>query len=560
MEEFKVVSPSNRRLQADLVRLISEDTDAGSLGRQLELMHAIRRSSREESDTVDRLLLATITDLRRSIKEAQAAQEELRALVEKMSAPPWHPGRLLRVIEAEGRLRALVHCGAGTRLVEFGDDLDPTSIAAGAPVLLSQDLNLVMREEPRDLLRCGETAFYDRRTADGRLVLRCRDEEVIVDAAGALDLDSLSPGDEVYWDRGAWMAFERIESRAGEQYLIDELLDVGPKSVGGQEQALEELLHALCARLVAPELAAAYGIRGRCSVLLHGPPGCGKTLMARVAAAEAARESGRKCRFFVVKPGEWESPWVGEAQANVRQCFAALQKAADESMAVLFLDEVESVGRHRGGALSQHGDKFTAAWLAELDGFADRGDVAIVSATNRKDLIDPALLQRLSDVEIAVPRPDSRGAGRIFEIHLADGIPVHPDGLASAETRREIIESAVSRLYAPNSENAISVLHFRDGSSRAVDARQLVSGRLIEQICRSACEAAFARQLGGGTAGVRVSDMAEAVAAAIEGLATTMTLRNAHQYLEDLPDDADVVRVERPRRKVKRPTRYLNVA
>jgi SpoVK/Ycf46/Vps4 family AAA+-type ATPase len=281
--------------------------------------------------------------------------------------------------------------------------------------------------------------------------------------------------------------------------------------------------------------------------------------MARVAAAQAARESGQECRFFVVKPGEWESPWVGQAQSNVRECFKGLHKAAEDGMAVLFLDEVESVGRHRGGQLSQHGDKFTAAWLAELDGFADRGDVAIVSATNRKDLIDPALLQRLSDVEIAVPRPDSRAAGSIFEIHLADGIPVHPNGSASPETRREIIESAVSKLYAPNCENAITVLHFRDGSSRVVDARQLVSGRLIEQICRSACEAAFARELGGGGAGVRVSDMERAVAAAVERLATTLSARNAHQYLEDLPEDADVVRVERPRRKVKRATRYLNV-
>jgi ATP-dependent 26S proteasome regulatory subunit len=494
--------------------LICEEDGPGNLEARLELMETMRRASVEDARALDSLMLGTIFDLRHSVHKTERIQQELRAVVEKLSSPPWHLGWLLQIVEAAGRPRALVHCNGSACLVELGEDFDPESQARGALVFLNQDRNVLMSGAPSDLMRCGETAFYDRKVGDGRLVLKHRDEEVIVDAASSLDTDSLSPGDELRWDRRACMAFEQIESGAGKQYLLDEIADVGRESVGGQDTALEQLLNALTAKLVAPKLAESYRVGGRRTILLHGPPGCGKTSMARVAASEISRLSGRRCQFFVVKPGEWESPWVGEAQANVRRCFQALHGAATEAMAVLFLDDVESVGRHRGGAASHHADRFTAAWLAELDGFADRGEVAVVSATNRKDLIDAALLERLSDVEISVPRPDSRGAQHIFEIHLGEKVPVHPDGSAAAETRCEITESAVSRLYAPNGEDALCVLYFRDGKTRPVGARELVSGRLIEQICRSAREAAFVRHLGGGAAGVRVADMEKAVSEA----------------------------------------------
>jgi ATP-dependent 26S proteasome regulatory subunit len=556
-----VATSSNRRLQVHFQRVICEDNAPGGLEARLEMMEAMRSTSVQDSRALDGMMLGTIFDQRRSLQQTQKIHQELEAVVvEKMSAPPWHLGWLLRILEAQGRPRALVHCNGSACLVELGEGFDPESLARGALVFLNQDRNVLMSCAPGELMRCGETAFYDRSVADGRLVLKHRDEEVIVDAASSLDPDSLSPGDELRWDRRACMAFERIESAAGEQYLVDEITDVGRESVGGQDGPLDQLLNALTAKLVAPDLAASYGVGGKRTILLCGPPGCGKTSMARVAASEIGRLSGRRCQFFAVKPGEWESPWVGESQANIRKCFQALHGAASEAMAVLFLDDVESVGRHRGGAASQHADKFTAAWLAELDGFADRGEVAVVSATNRKDLIDGALLERLSDVEITVPRPDSRGVQRIFEIHLNEKVPVHPNGSAATETRCEIIESAVSRLYAPNGEDALCVLYFRDGKSRPVSVRELVSGRLIEQICRSAREGAFARHLGGGTAGVRVADMEKAVSEAIQRLSTTVTPRNAREYIDDLPQDLDVVRVETPRRRVARPIRYLNTA
>jgi SpoVK/Ycf46/Vps4 family AAA+-type ATPase len=197
--------------------------------------------------------------------------------------------------------------------------------------------------------------------------------------------------------------------------------------------------------------------------------------------------------------------------------------------------------------------------LTEINGFADRGArVAILAATNRKDLVDPALLERLSEVEVAVERPDLRGARAIFDIHLPATVPFSPNGSAAPETRTAIIETAVTRFYAPNADNELCVLKFRDGKTRTVAARELASGRAFEQVCRAARHAALLRELRGGEPGVSVSDIESAIGEALTKLATTLSPRNAHAFLTDLPADADVLGVTPLRRRVANPRRYLN--
>ena len=390
-------------------------------------------------------------------------------------------------------------------------------------------------------------------------MLKWRDDELIVEAAGTLKPVSLETGDIVRWDRSAWIAFEKIERAKGRSYFLDEVPDVRPDQVGGQRAVLDSLLAALTTTLVAPDTAKIYGLGGRCSILLIGPPGCGKTLMARVAAAEIARITGRKCRFAVVKPSEWEDPYVGVTQQNIRNCFHALREAARDGLAVLFLDEIESVGRIRGSSVGHHSDKFLAAFLAEMDGFSGREGVAVIAATNRKDLMDPSILERISDVELVVNRPNMRGAREIFEIHLPQSLPFSPNGYQAVATRREIAERAVSRLYSPNAGNEVCVVKFRDGKTRTVAAHELMSGRTIEQICRAARQAAFLRDVRSKERGLRAEDIDTAVADAIQRLSTLLTPRNAHAYLADLPQDIDVVAVEPIVRRVTHEHRYLNV-
>jgi SpoVK/Ycf46/Vps4 family AAA+-type ATPase len=229
-----------------------------------------------------------------------------------------------------------------------------------------------------------------------------------------------------------------------------------------------------------------------------------------------------------------------------------------EGYAVLFMDEIESIGRIRGGAVSQHSDKFLAALLAELDGFSDRRNVAIICATNRKDLLDSALYERLSDLEINVGRPNMKSASAIFGIHLPACIPFHPNGELAKSTREELIEHAVSRFYSPNAGNELCTLRFRDGKQRTIVARELASGRIFESVCRAARRTAFLREVRGGDAGVKLTDMQEAVSQTLERMRSTLTIRNAQAYLHDLPQDVDIVSVEPIIQKVRQPHKYLN--
>jgi len=524
-----------------------------------ERARAARGMCRDGGRQLDLLLFDRLARMSLGLEAAQSAQRELGQLLARLAAPPWHPAIFLRPVPTDLGPRAMVLYAGARRVVALADGIDLESLMAGEEVFLGPEGHVVAGRSPYGVPQCGETAVFERVTADGRCVLRWRDEEVVVDAAGTLDPAGLTSGDHVRWDRSAWMAFEKIDAAPGRRFLLDEVPDVGREMVGGQERNLDALLTALTATLVAPDKAARYGLGGRRSVLMVGPPGCGKTLMARVAAAEVSRLSGRRCRFGVVKPAEWESPWVGETQQNIRSCFRALRETSD-GLAVLFMDEIESIGRIRGASGGQHADRFLAALLAELDGFADRTAVAVIAATNRKDLVDPALLERLSDVEIAVGRPDMRAARAVFEIHLPETLPVHAPSASTAHARHELIETAVSRFYSPNGDNELCTLRFRDGRTRIVAARELASGRLFAQVCRAACQRAFLRDEREGDPGLRVADVEDAIADAMERLASTLGVRNVHAHLADLPQDVEVVSVEPVVRKLARPHRYRHAA
>ncbi len=543
-----------------LSRILS-DPEA-TVENKMQLLEIIRTNSPETGREADHCLFERIAQLEKGLRDTKASQEELRQLLAKLTATPWYPAVFRRYVATPQGRRAEVAVGNARRVIEISDDVGPDSLRNGDEVHVSQEHNAVMARSPGGVPQFGELASFQRRTPDGRFVLkRHGDDEVIVDACDALSDAALEEGDPVRWQRDSWMAFEKLpKPEQGRQFLLEDVPDVDADQVGGQTGNLQRLLDALTAALLDPDKADAYQIGKKRSLLMVGPPGCGKTLMARVAAARLARMSGRRCRFAVVKPGEWEEEWVGSTQRNIRNCFAALRRAARDALAILFLDEVESIGRVRGHAVGHHSDKFLNALLAELDGFADRSNVAIVAATNRKDLIDPALLQRLGDQEIAVGRPDMRGARDIFAIHLPASLPFSDNSVTAAQTREEMIDTAVSRFYSPNADNALCVLRFRDGKSRTVAAGELASGRCFEQICRAARAAAYLRDVRGGEPGLTVVDIEAAVSDAMGQLASMLTVRNVRAYLDDLPQDVDVVSVDPVVRRIVRPHRYLNVA
>ncbi len=497
-----------------------------------------------------------------SLLEAQANQQKLGAVLEKLGAPPWHSAIFRRAVRTASGPRALVSHGSMRRVVGLVDEVSLESLSPGDEVFLGSELNVIVAKADDGGEQCGEIATFDRCLPDGngRAVLKYREEEIVVQLTPRLKAKGLKSGDLVRWDRNTWIAFEKIERLEGHQSLSQDIPNVTRDQVGGQRANVEKLLWAITAFLLYPEKAAKYGISsGRRSILMVGPPGCGKTLMAKIAAHELAALSGKRCAFREIGPGQWKSPWVGVWEKNISDTFEFARKAAKDGFVVLFFDEIESFGRIRGELGGHHSDAALATLLTKLDGFDDRSNVAIIAATNRKDLVDPALLERLSDIEITVGRPDVKGAREIFQIHLPATLCYSSNGSSPTETRERIIETATSRFYSPNGDNELCVLRFRDGATRTVVARQLASGRTFEQICRAAYNAAMFREVSGGEQGLTVPDVEEAVAEAMERLSTTLTPRNAHAYLSDLPQDVDVVSVEPVRRKVIRPHHYLTL-
>ena len=534
---------------------------APSLNDKVRFVREVRAQSEAHADRVDRFMIEDITGLYGGLKEAEASQQQLRNLLEKLGAVPWHPATYMQpVLTTEGPRIVVMH-GNSRRLVGLADGVEVDSLTKGDDVFLGNELNVVMSKSPYGVAPYGEIATFQRRLPDGRVVLQRRgDEEVVVDVGGAVEELELKTGDLIRWDRNCFLALEKMPPAEGNQFLLSEVGQVERDQVGGQHQNLEMLLALLTMTLVAPEKAVLYGLNnGRQTIIMVGPPGCGKTLMARVAAAEITRRSGERCRVAVVKPGEWEDPFIGVTQQKIRNCFEAIARASANGKVLLFIDEIETIGRIRGGLAAQHADKFLGALLAEIDGFADRSNVAIITATNRKDLVDPALLERLSDVEISVGRPDMAGAREIFGIHLPQTIPYSSNGTTSGETRQQIIDTAVARFYSPNADNELCQLRFRDGKTRTIVARELASGRCFEQVCRAARVQAFYRDASGGEAGLRLTDMESALSDTMEKLASTLTRANVHAYISDLPQDVDVVSVEPIIRKVKRAYQYLNL-
>jgi proteasome-associated ATPase len=549
-----VVTPDP--LAANLVNFCLR-TELPADQRQAQLK-ALRLESIDLADYVDRSLLEHLDQSRLGLRQAQQAQAGLKEVVDKVLAPPWLSAIFMGSVAFGAGARAIVHQGGARRAVELAPGLKVESLHAGDQVFLNHELNVITGVSPEGPPRCGELGVFDRRTTDGQLVVNSRDEELVLQPAHLLAGINLQAGDLVRFDRALWMAFDKVANTQGKEFMLEEVPSLPRELLGGLDTGYEAMLTTLSALLVAPDTARRYGLSGRNAILLVGPPGCGKTYMTRIVASEIARLTGRRARFGVVKPAAWESPFVGVTQKAIRDTFKVLREAARDGVAFLFLDEIESIARTRGHFANIHSDKHLAALLAELDGFEDRKDIAIIAATNRKDLLDPALLARFT-MEVKVERPDQSTAKAILNIHLPPSLPFSPNGELAAGTREEIIETAVSLLYAPNADNSVCRMLFRDNNERTIKARELVSGRLFQQLCENACRRAFVRELRGGERGLNAGDMEQAVTEAIDRLRTQLTPNNAHAHLADLPQDVDVVRVEPVVRKVPNAGRYLNL-
>ena len=555
MPSRKDSSPGSRRIPSGVFdHLVDFGDGTFDLDQRLEHAARVREHLGDDAAQMDRFLISHIMHQNENLGQARDLQTEIQSLLDAMADAPWHPAVFRRRVETRQGERALVSLGGSRRVVAAAEDVDIARLEMGEEVFLEKESRMIVARSFTALLEATDICTVEERLSPVRARVKWRDEQVLIDLAQGLHETSIESGDRLRYDRSLGMAFEKLDCQASREHFATQVADISRDQVGGQDANLDALLGALTVSLTDPEAAAAYGLSGRLSILLIGPPGTGKTLLARCAAAELQRHSG-PVFFVVVKPGEWESPWVGETQAKIRETFQALRESAREGLVVLFLDEIEAIGRIRGGR--EHGDKFLAALLAELDGFEARDRIAVIAATNRKELCDPALLERVSDIELVVDRPRDRASARsILEIHLPESCPF----AAGSRTRDDILDAVASQLYSPNGNTALSVLTFRDGTQRTIRAPEMLSGRNLEQICREARRQALQRQVAGGPAGLSMEDALSAVASLLDRLATTLAPVNAAAHLSDLPQDADVVSAVPQRGRTRRAHDYLTAA
>ena len=524
---------------------------------RLNLASQLRALGEEQSRELDRVTFARIATLDTAVREAKSALAKQHEMLRKLMAAPWYPALFLSATRTSEGERAIVIHGPSRRVVALRDGLNVADIKAGEEVYLSESANVIMEHNGVRPLG-GELAIFERRLPDGRLVVRSRDEELIVESLLDAALPEPATGDLVRFDRQFNFAFEMVAKPDRHSWLRDDAPSIAREQIGGQEECVEELLDALTVTLIDPECAARFGLGGRSSILLHGRPGCGKTLMARFAVSEVARLSGKKCKFVAVSPAQWFSPWVGTTEKTIRDLFKGLREAADrDNFVVAYLDEIDAVGRTRGSGDDPHTSRFLNVLLSEIDGFTALGNVAFICATNRLDTLDPALLERLAATQIAVPRPNRRSAQSIFGVHLPATLPFHPNGSEAPATREQLIDAGVTQLFAPNADNAVCLVRFRDGKDRTVTAKELISGRLIMQLCEDARRSAFRHARRTGEVGLRLEDIEGATARTIDRMRTSLSLHNIHSQLDGLPQDVAAVSVQPLGGKVKNASRYL---
>lgn len=540
----------HEQLLADIARMLDTHCDVRDV---MPLVEQLRKvDSAPLGKRLDQYLLRRIGAFAGAREELEKALKGLRAKLEHLLSPPLFPARFLGTVTTAAGEYAKVSQNGASRLVVFGAELSATDVHAGDEVYLCHERNVVLARAADSDEEIGETAVFVRRTDDGRLVLEDRDAEVVVTTGAALAAEALRPGDSILWDRTARIALGRIET-AQRTVGYEEIGATPPQALGGFDATRDRVLDRFVLGLLHPETAREYRVLDDNSrrLLLIGPPGTGKTTLMRTVAARIAEQAQRRCRVATISAAELYSSYVGETERNIRRCFTML--ADHEGPGIAFFDELDAIGRARGHASGYHDDRFLGTLLAELEGIK-RSDVAVIAATNRADALDPALRGRFA-WELEIPRPNLRAARQIFAVHMTEDVPYRPSADGNTMTRQVIIDTGVQRLYEPNADNRIAALQFRDGKRREVAARELVSGRLIEQICAAARSAAFERRCRGGEPGITVDDMRDAAADAIERLRNTLTTQNAKSYLTDLPPDLDVVSVE-PIRPRADPARY----
>ncbi len=456
-------------------------------------------------------LVATLRDAREQIVA-------LKAEVDRLAEPPGSYGVFLSRLD-DGSLDVAV-AGRKMRLVA-SPDVDATGLQPGQEVMLNEALNIV---GVREFERIGEIVMLKELLADGEraLVIGRADEERVVGLAEPLRQRTLRAGDSLLMEPRSGYVFEVIPKSEVEELVLEEVPDVDYADIGGLGSQIDAIKDAVELPFMHPDLFEEHRLAPPKGILLYGPPGCGKTLIAKAVANSLAkkvaertgREEGRSY-FLNIKGPELLNKYVGETERHIRLVFQRAREKASEGMPVIvFFDEMDSLFRTRGSGVSSDVENtIVPQLLSEIDGVESLENVIVIGASNREDMIDPAILRpgRL-DVKIKIQRPDAEAARDILSKYLTPDLPLHADDLGEHDGDAEgtcdaMIQRAVERMYSEEDDNRFLEVTYANGDKEVLYFKDFNSGAMLENIVARAKKMAIKDYLDYGQKGIRVQHM-----------------------------------------------------
>ncbi len=456
-----------------------------------------------------------------TLKEARAQIVTLKEEVDRLAQPPSGYGVFLTRYE-DGTVD--VFTGGRKLRVAVSPAIEADSLRRGQEVLLNDALNIV---DALGFERAGEVVML-KEVLDGgdrALVISHADEERVVHLADTIVNSPLRAGDSLLIEPRSAYAYERIPKSEVEELVLEEVPDIDYGDIGGLDRQIEQIRDAVELPFLHADLFREHQLRPPKGVLLYGPPGCGKTLIAKAVANSLAKkiseqkgDEKRTSYFLNIKGPELLNKYVGETERHIRLIFQrAREKASEGTPVIVFFDEMDSVFRTRGSGVSSDVENtIVPQLLSEIDGVEGLENVIVIGASNREDMIDPAILRpgRL-DVKIKIERPDAEAAKDIFSKYILTGLPLHADDLAehggSAESCvQAMIQAAVLRMYSETEENRFLEVTYANGDKEVLYFKDFNSGAMIQNIVDRAKKMAIKEFLATDRKGVRLQHLLDA--------------------------------------------------
>jgi len=501
-------------LQEELALVRRKLTESPRHVRQLEERLAATQAQLARLTENNERLVATL-------KEARAQIVTLKEEIDRLAQPPSGYGVFLARHE-DGTVD--VFTGGRKLRVAVSPALDVEALRRGQEVLLNDALNIV---DAFGFERAGEVVMLKEvlEGGDRALVISHADEERVVHLADTLADVPLRAGDSLLIEPRSAYAYERVPKSEVEELVLEEVPDVGYADIGGLDRQIEQIRDAVELPFLHADLFREHQLRPPKGILLYGPPGCGKTLIAKAVAnslakqmAERRGEDKHTSYFLNIKGPELLNKYVGETERHIRLIFQrAREKAGEGTPVIVFFDEMDSVFRTRGSGVSSDVENtIVPQLLSEIDGVEGLENVIVIGASNREDMIDPAILRpgRL-DVKIKIERPDAEAAKDIFSKYILSGLPLAADDVAEhggdlKALVAAMIEAVVLRMYSETEENRFLEVTYANGDKEVLYFKDFNSGAMIQNIVDRAKKMAIKEFLSSGRKGVRLQHLLDA--------------------------------------------------